>query len=192
MDGQRESPVGSGAEHYLLRRLHGGQTSMRLGPMASQRQGKPVCAHLGLRWAAVKAGDGDTARPRLIVGDGGLQWFSSDVGGTYGCGGPWRSFRGSWFSKSGSVSRRRWPLVVLGFQWDFILKIWALGAPFYRGFHTNPMPTLASISCTRWIWTRVTFWSDFCGNSDWGKVSSCCSAPDSGRRRRWSWAARWA
>jgi hypothetical protein len=28
---------------------HGGRTSMRLGPTASQRQAMTVCAHLGLR-----------------------------------------------------------------------------------------------------------------------------------------------
>jgi hypothetical protein len=55
----------------------------------------------------VKAGDGDMARPRLVVGEGSLQSFSNDVGGTFGCGGPWRSSRGSWFGKSQSVSRRQ-------------------------------------------------------------------------------------
>jgi hypothetical protein len=75
--------------------------------MASQRQAKTVCAHLDQRRSTAKAGDGDMGRPRLVVNEGSLQWFSSDVGGTYGCGGPWRSSRGSWFGKSGSVSRYR-------------------------------------------------------------------------------------
>jgi hypothetical protein len=121
---------------------HGGQTSMRLGPTASQRQAKTVCTHLGLRWEAVKVVDGDMARPRFIVVEGILQWFSSDNGGTYGCGGPWRSSRGSWFGKSGSVSRRLWPFVALRFRWDFFLKIWALGLHFIGVF--------VLITCRRW------------------------------------------
>jgi hypothetical protein len=31
----------------------------------------------------------------------------------------------------------------------------------------------------------------FCGDFDWGKVSSRCSAHGSERRWRWSWAASW-
>jgi hypothetical protein len=39
-----------------------------------------------------RAGDGRTARPKLVDGEGGLQWFSDVDDGTYVCGGvPWCS-----------------------------------------------------------------------------------------------------
>jgi hypothetical protein len=66
---------------------------MRLGPTASQRGAKMICAQLGQRWATVRAGDGDTARPRLVDSEGSLQWFSCDSEDTKGGGGPWRSSR---------------------------------------------------------------------------------------------------
>jgi hypothetical protein len=67
----------------------GGQNSMRLGPMASQRGAETVCAHLGLRRPAMRAGDSDVARPRLIHGEGNLQWFSGIGEDTKVGGGPW-------------------------------------------------------------------------------------------------------
>jgi hypothetical protein len=44
---------------------------------------------------------------------------------------------------------------------EIFFKTRALEAPFYRGFHTNLVPTLGSMSCTRWIWKTVLFLSDF-------------------------------
>jgi hypothetical protein len=67
----------------------GGQNSMRLGPMASQRGAETVCAHLGLRRPTMRAGDSDVARPRLIHGEGNLQWFSGIGEDTKVGGGPW-------------------------------------------------------------------------------------------------------
>jgi hypothetical protein len=52
---------------------------MRLGPTASQREAEMICAHLGQRWATVRAGDGDTARPRLVDSEG-----SSKENGVHG------------------------------------------------------------------------------------------------------------
>jgi hypothetical protein len=95
----------------------------------------------------VKVGDGDMARLRLIVGEGGLQWFSSDVRGTYECGGPWRSSRGSWFGKSGSVSRRAVTFGGARISARFSSKSELWGLLFIGVF--------ILISCQRWPLSRV-------------------------------------
>jgi hypothetical protein len=80
-EGRCRAAVGGAIATALRRRPNsrcGGENSMRLGPMASQRGAKIICAHLGQRRAVARAGDGDMARPRLVDGEGGLQWFSND------------------------------------------------------------------------------------------------------------------
>jgi hypothetical protein len=88
---------------------YGGRKCVRFLPTRLMRRRATVLLNYGGRDIRWRAGDSGMTKPRLADGEGELRWFFIDGEGTYGCGGPWRSSRGSWVGLgSGEPVQRRW------------------------------------------------------------------------------------